>query len=106
MAAGFAVNNKAVPGSKQRLSITMTFDASYPAGGYPIPTAAQLGITTITDLQFTNFNAVASATALAAVDYVVNNTTNKVQLVTIAGVEVASAVNVSAFSVDGIAEGY
>lgn len=106
MAAAFTVGNKHVPGDKQRLSIMMTFDASYPAGGYPVPTAAQLGLNKITDLQFTNFNAVASTVALAAVDYVVNNTTNKVQLVTIAGIEVAAAVPVNTFSVDAIVEGY
>lgn len=106
MAATTTVNNSHVPGDRKRVSFTLAGDTSYPTGGYPIPTAAQLNLSQVTDLQFTNYNAVASASALAAADYVVNNTTNKVQLITPAGIEVAAAVNVSAFSIDGIAEGF
>lgn len=106
MAATVAVKTSHIPGDKKRVAFTQTFDASYPTGGYPLPTAQQLGLNQITDITFGGFNAAASAAALPASDYTVNKSTSKIQLVTPAAVEVTAATDVHLFSVDGVAEGY
>lgn len=94
-----------VPGDRKFTRFTLALDASYPTGGYPLPTAAQLGFNSSTTwILPVCFSALVAA--VAGGDFVINKATNKIQMFTAAGAEFAAATSFAGVTIEGIAEGF
>lgn len=104
MSLGIEINSSAVPGGRRRVQFTLAADNAYPTGGYPAPTAAQLGFGT--GIDYLAITSITSAPIAAVSSFAYNKSTGKIQAVTPAGAEVANGTSLANVTVDGIAEGH
>lgn len=95
MASTNTVVKKGIPGDVHYAILSLTGDASYPAGGYAVDVTA-LGVPTQRFLAIPNGG---NMTAAAVSDFFWNDATQKVQFFASPGVEVTPATNVSAYNV-------
>ena len=102
MAATVAVNKNGVLGDIKYALVSVTGDASYPTGGYPLD-VNQVGCPLTRLAVFQNEGNAGGAAVFAAIW---NDATKKVQFYATQGVEVTAAVNVSAYTFQFLFLGY